>query len=446
MERNRCEIEATRLDDTGLGVGRSEISGGIEVHVADLLPGERAEVALEHRSPHRPVAWGQVVRRVGAPSPDRARPACPAFGRCGGCTWQHLAYPAQLRLKRERVAGALADVAGAEVAPVRAAPAPLGYRNKGKYVVARHGSRLVLGGYAPRTHAVVDTVGCRVVAPGIDEVASWVRGAAEASALTAYDESRRLGDLRYVVVRESHAGEVLVALVVTSSAPRPALIQVADAVARHPAVRGVIAVSNDRRDGTILPVDAPTRVLAGSATIADRVGQVEVEVGAGEFFQVNRVQAEAMYRRVAELAGPARRAVDLYAGVGGISFALAAGGAQVTAVELDASAARLLARAAASAGLGDAIEVRAGDAATVRGERIDVAVVNPPRKGLSAEARDAVAALGAPSLVYVSCGPDALGRDLADLAARGYAVEAVEPFDLMPGTSQIETVVKLAKA
>src|SRR5512144_826334 len=160
---NRCEVEATTLDDSGAGVG---LAGAISVHVGDLLPGERAEVALDHRSPHKPEAWGRIVKRIGRASPARALPLCPGFGRCGGCVWQHLAYPAQLDAKRARVAAALAAVpavaAGAvEVAAVRPSPELTGYRNKGKYVVGQSGDRLVLGAYAPRSHHVVDTLGCR---------------------------------------------------------------------------------------------------------------------------------------------------------------------------------------------------------------------------------------------------------------------------------------------
>src|SRR6185436_7762697 len=246
-QRNRCEVVAASLDEAGHGVGReagepapahapgepagedARAASALEIHVADLLPGERAEVAIDHASPHRPAAWGHVVRRLGPASPDRVPPACPAFGRCGGCVWQHLAYPAQLAAKHARVAAALADLPAAPaIAPVVPSPAILGYRNKGKYVAGRAGEQLVLGAYAPRSHRVIDTLGCRVVAPIIDEIATWLRGAAEAAALVAYDEARREGELRYAIVRESE-GDALVALVVAPRTPRRKLEQVATA-------------------------------------------------------------------------------------------------------------------------------------------------------------------------------------------------------------------------
>jgi 23S rRNA (uracil1939-C5)-methyltransferase len=212
VNSNRCDVTATGLDEAGWGVGTS---AGKLVHVADLLPGESAEVAIDHASPHRPEAWARIVRRLGPLSADRAEPACPAFGRCGGCVWQHLDYPAQLVAKRERLLAALADVPGLRagtvtVALVRPSPFELGYRNKGKYVAGKASGHLVLGAFAPRSHHVIDTLGCRVVTPVIDEVATWVRGAAETAELEPYDEGTRAGELRYVVVREV-AGDVIVA-------------------------------------------------------------------------------------------------------------------------------------------------------------------------------------------------------------------------------------------
>jgi len=310
MKSNRCEVTATELDDAGLGVGPSA-GPARRVHVADLLPGESAEVMIDHHSPHKAEAWGHVVRRIGAPSELRVEPACPSFGRCGGCTWQHLAYPAQLIAKQRRVERALDEALGssaAVVAPVVPSPATVGYRNKGKYVVGYAADRLVLGAYAPRTHEVVDTLGCRIVAPVIDEVAIWVRGAAERAGLTPYDEKTRMGELRYVVLREA-AGDVLVVLVVVPGTNRDKLANLAQALSRHAGVHGVVVYENDRRDGAIIPSGATPTVLLGSGHLVEQLAGVDVEVGGGEFLQVNRAQATAMYRRVAIRNGDPRNAI-----------------------------------------------------------------------------------------------------------------------------------------
>ena len=448
VKANRCEVLATELDDAGCGVGAAD---EVRVHVADLLPGERAEVAIDHASPHRPEAWGRVVRRLGMSSADRVPAACPAFGRCGGCVWQHLAYPAQLAAKRARVVAALAQVADAgAVAEVRPSPQQLGYRNKGKYVVGRANNALVLGAYAPRSHSVVDTLGCRVVVPIIDEVASWIRGAAEGAQLVAYDEATRAGELRYAIVREA-AGDVMVALVVTSTTPRAKLERVANALSRHSAVRGLVSIANDRRDGAIVPSGSSAQVLLGHGHLVEELAGISIEVGAGEFLQVNRAQAAAMYARVAELAleGAASTptALDLFAGLGGIGLHLARAGARVFAVEIDRDAVGQLRRAAEKAGL--PLTAIAGDAGApsdeVRALRPEIVIVNPPRKGLADGARELISELRPRTLIYVSCGPESLGRDLIELVAQGWAIDAIEPFDLMPGTAQVEVVVRLRR-
>jgi 23S rRNA (uracil1939-C5)-methyltransferase len=446
VKPQRCEVTATELDEGGLGVG---LAAGVRVHVADLLPGERAEVEIDHASPHRPEAWGRIVRRIGRPSEVRVEPRCPGFGRCGGCVWQHLAYPAQLEAKRARVAAAL-GASAVPVADVRPSPQLFGYRNKGKYVAGQSGTHVILGAYAPRTHHVIDTLGCKVVAPIIDELASWVRGAAENAQLAPYDEQKRTGELRYVVIREA-AGDVMISLVVASRTPRSKLEQVANAVARHPAVRGLVAITNDRRDGAIVPSGSNAQVLLGHGHIVEELAGVPVAVGAAEFLQVNRAQAAAMYARVAELALDATprerpRALDLFAGLGGIGLHLARAGAEVVSVEIDREAVAQLRRATERAEL--PLRAIAGDAGELRRDELgepDIIVVNPPRKGLSEGARALLVELGAPTIMYVSCGPESLGRDLAALAAHGYAPDVIEPFDLMPGTAQVETVVRLRR-
>jgi 23S rRNA (uracil1939-C5)-methyltransferase len=257
--------------------------------------------------------------------------------------------------------------------------------------------------------------------------------------------------LRYVIVREVD-GDVMVALVVAPRTPRTKIEHVANALSRHPAIRSVVSIENDRRDGAIIPHSATAHVLFGKGALVEEIAGVKVEVGAGEFLQVNRAQAAAMYERVAELADarPNLRAIDLFAGVGGIGLHLARRGVRVLSVEVDREAVGQLRRAAERSNLpltahaGDAGMQRARDMLVALGGPPDVVVVNPPRKGLSEGARELLVVLVelAPRvIIYVSCGPEALGRDLAALT--GYEPDVIEPFDLMPGTAQIETVVRL---
>ena len=458
----RACITAVDIDDRGCGVGYAEGGGrgpgSVEIRTLDLLPGERAEVEIEHVSPHRASAWARLVRRVDAPAPDRVAPDCPAFGRCGGCVWQHLAYESQLAHKRGRVVEALAAAGvAAAVDPIIPAPRVTGYRNKGKYVVGTSPRGLVLGAYAPRSHQVVDTLGCQVVEPVIDRMAGIARQALAQSALQPYDERARAGCLRYVVIRSGDDGRVLIGLVTTSQAARAHVLQVAETLAAHAEVAGVVWTRNDATSGVLLTEDS--ECVAGRPTVVEHIAGVAIELGLEDFFQVNREQAARLYAEAARCYAAAAhaadatearpRAVDLYCGVGGIAFALAGAGATVLGVEANAGAVQAARQAAERAGLGDRVQFRASEAEALArrtDEAIEAIVVNPPRKGLSPVVRAALVAIAPPILLYVSCGPASLARDLVALTAAGWHIERVMPVDLMPGTPQVETLVALERA
>jgi 23S rRNA (uracil1939-C5)-methyltransferase len=444
---DRIELLASDIDLEGLGVGSA---GSIEVHAEGVLPRERAEVEIAHVSRHAPRAWGRGTP-VGPPSPERVAPACPAFSRCGGCAWQHLAYQAQLEHKRLRVERALAGALPAPPAVARCVGAPrqLGYRNKATYVVAATSGdgepSLALGAYAPRSHEWVGTAGCRVVMPEIDRVAAAARVALARTDLAVHDERRRAGHLRYVVVRASRAGQVLVGLVTTSAAPRAALERAAAALMDKDGVVGVVWVPNDATSGAILAPGA--RLLAGAASFSETIAGVAVDVAIDTFLQIHLDQAEALYARLADRvgAGPATTAIDLYCGIGAIAFTLAGRGARALGLERNPTAAAAASYAADRAGLADRVRFEAAPAADLPGllgrEPVDLVVVNPPRQGLDPTVRRALAEQAPQTLAYVSCGPESLARDLAELDAAGLRAHTVEPFDLMPGTGHVETLV-----
>ena len=434
------------LDEEGRGVGRAP--DGTEVHVAGALPGEKVRATVAHRSPHAPRAWADLIAVAGEPAAERVPPACPNHGRCGGCVLQHLAYPAQLSFKRrlvERAFAAHPSLARLPIDDVVAAPRELHYRNRAKYVLAARDGHLVLGSFAPGSHAVIDMAGCQVPEEPIDEVArALVRRLA---GIPVYDESTHQGELRHLAVRANVDGDLLAVVVTRTAAPRAALVGAARAVrADFPAVAGVVLNLNPDRGNVIFgPRD---EVLDGAARLRDEVAGIPLDLSARSFFQVNRAQAARLYHAAVEAARVRRgsRAVDLFCGAGAIALLLARAGARVRGIEINPDAVAD-ARATASRLKLDA-RFDAADAAPGLGAAaadlggIDVLVVNPPRKGL-ASALAAVKSAAPPRLVYVSCNPRTLASDLASLA--GYRVERVAPYDLMPGTPHVETLTVLGR-
>ncbi len=447
----RVTLTCTALDDEGAGVGDVDATA---LHVAGALPGEEVGTRIAHVSPHHPIAWGEL-ESVTVPSPDRRDPVCPGFGRCGGCALQHLAYDAQLAWKRARVQRAFAAheaLKGIAVEACVPSPRLLGYRNNAKLVPARDGEGVRLGGYAPRSHDVVDLSGCRVVEPAIDAVAGVLRAAIADAGVEIYDERRATGRLRYVVLRANHAGDVLVALVVARPLPDgPALAERLRAA--HPALAGVVEHQNRTRGNAIFALDGEERVLAGAGEIEDHLTvsghPLRVRLTPAAFFQANRDVAGLAYTALADAleVRAAERVVDAYSGVGGIGLALAKTGADVTGIESHAGAVANAAAAAALNGIGIA-RFLAGDAAEAMTSvhKADVVVVNPPRRGCAPEVLAQIARLTPRTVGYLSCDPDTLARDLAVLATARYRPRAVTPFDMLPHTPHVETLVILDRA
>ena len=453
-------IVITDLDQDGSGVGGTgrhhrsepgpepELGPALEVHVPGALPGDEVAAHIVHRAAGRPVAWARL-RAILRASPDRVAPSCRAQGACGGCVLQPYTYRAQLAwkaaaLRREiERAPALHDVA---VEPVVPSPAMLGYRNNSKLVAGHDGSgRLVLGAYAPRTHDIVDLAGCAVVEPPLVDAAAVLRGILEAHAVSPYDERSLTGCLRYVVLRANARGEVLATLVTATASFRGGDAVAAELRARCPHVLGVVANVNPTTGNALY--GGVERTLSGSPTLADEIGTVRLRISSRAFFQANRAVAGLAYdaiARAASLTG-SERVVDAYAGVGGIALTLAARALSVVGIEEHASA---VADANASAALNRVTNARfvAGDVAKEleRIEAADVVVLNPPRKGCADSVLERAAQLGARSIVYLSCAPQSLMRDLARLRELGYRTTRLQPFDMLPHTPHLEVLAILS--
>jgi 23S rRNA (uracil1939-C5)-methyltransferase len=442
---DHLKLVITALDDEAAGMA---LSDGVRVHVAGALPDEEIDATVAHVSPHRPDAWA-ALGAVGRASPARVPPVCPAYGACGGCTLEHMAYEAQLEWKRAHVAAALAQAGlTVPVAPCVPSPRPLGYRNKSKLVYAADADgRPVLGAFAPRSHRVVDLAGCRVAEAPLDDVAQALRALLQQHGVRGYDERAAEGLLRYAILRVNHLGQVLVTLVTADEQFADGETVARELVAARPEVVGVVQNINRSRGNALYGDDE--RTLAGAAQLSDRVGAIELRLSSTAFFQVNRDIAARIYADITEAAAltGTERVVDAYAGVGGIALTLARGAAEVVGIEEHP---RAVADAQASALINHAVRVRfvAGDveAELVRLGAADVVVLNPPRRGCAAAVLRAAAALKPRLIAYVSCAPDTLARDLALLHKDGFVARSVVPYDMLPQTPHTESLAVVTPA
>ena len=451
MSNQRHQVTATRLSPDGYGVAlqcEPQLPADVEFFVQDLLPGESAWVEIAHQSAHKPQVWAKIVERCSELSASRVTPACPAFGECGGCAWQHLDRTGQLAEKRNRVQAELD--AHLNQAPELLPPSPgatTHYRNKGKYVVAKVGDRVVLGAYKPRSHEIVSTLGCQVVEAPIARIASAMAEHLTALQPEIYDEGTPAGQgLRYLIMRANGAGELLILLVCTTATSAAAMAMLATAALAEPGVVGVLRCDNDSTTGVLL-TEAITP-LCGSATLAEIASGYELPLGPAAFWQLNRAQAAKAFGDLAQgLALPdASYVVELYCGVGAISFALAKHGYRVLGVESNSEATATARAAAAAAGLDENLRFLEADATALEPSLLaqaDAIVVDPPRKGLGNAGRAQLIRAKPQVIAYLSCGPESLAKDLAALVLAGYELESVRLYDFMPGTSQVESLAIL---
>ena len=440
------ETTIERLDDDGVGIGPY---AGKELLVPGAFPGEKIRAALEHEGQRRSVG---LLREVLVRHPDRINGPCRCAGACLGCPLINLAYPAQLQVKGERVRAALAAREGLTAVPVRApwgAEQPFGYRTNAKLVLAKERGKVSVGLYRRGSHQVVDIGNCPLHHPLINRIVATVRSEIEGQQIWVWDPKRQRGLLRYLLVRVSPGSGKAMVTFVTTEKDFTQLTRLAKALkARHPEVISVQQNINPTAGNVIFGRE--TLRMIGAPDLLDQLGEVRLRIAPTAFFQVNHEQAARIYALVRQWAAlkPEESAVDLYCGIGGIALHLARDAGRVIGIEVVEEAVRNARENARLGGLSNCT-FRAGEAEelvhdlTLEIPPGSVAVVNPPRGGCEAAVLEALAGLKPRLLVYVSCNPETLARDLALLAGHGYRTEEVQPVDMFPQTGHIESVARL---
>ena len=439
------------VDDLAFGgeaVGRVD---GYVMFVRGGVPGDRLRVTV---SEARGRFGRGLIQEVLQPSPDRVEPPCPYFGRCGGCRLQQIAYPAQLAVKERQVRECLTRLGGLppfELRPIVAAPEVFGYRNKMEFTVAGAGPAIGLHA-AERYEVVLDIERCLLQSETMNTLLDELRRQVRARALSVWDQQTERGLLRFLTLREGrNTGQAMVNVV--ASAPDVAtLMPVAEALrARAPQTTSVLLNVNAKKAS--VAVGSEGHLLLGRDQITESLSGVDFAVSANSFFQTNTVQAERLFALVAEACAldGSETLMDLYSGTGAISLLLARRARHVYGIELAEAAVADAVRNARANGIDNctflAGEVRHVLPTLMRdGVRASVVVADPPRAGFHPKALSALAALAPARIVYVSCNPSTLARDVGELVRQGYRLEWVQPVDMFPQTPHIEAVARLSRA
>lgn len=427
----------------GLGIAR--VNGAV-VFVPHAVRWE--EIDLRITKVMKTSCAGEIVK-IHNPSPERMEPECPYAGKCGGCAYRHLTYPEELWAKRQRVQDALTRIGGLEltVEEILGAKNPEHYRNKSQYPVGADGS---IGFFQARTHKVVPIRRCLIQTEAADRTAQAVGEWIRRYKISAYDETTGKGLVRHVCVRVNRKGESLCCVVVNGNkVPRePELAAYVTAAVPHTV--GVLLNSNTRRGNVVL--GDKYRTLFGRNYLMDTLCGLEFKLSMPSFYQVNRDQAEVLYGKALKFAGLTgnETVLDLYCGIGTITLCLAKAAKRVIGAEIVPPAIRDAKENALRNHIENA-EFFCGDAADIAaklesdGLRPDVVTVDPPRKGLAPEVIASVAAMGPEKVVYVSCDPATLGRDVKIFREFGYEAKRAAAVDMFPGTAHVETVVLLSR-
>ena len=441
----QVSIETATID--GSGVARVD---GQVVFVPGALPGEGCSVRIAHVG--RSAVFAQLLS-VLTPSVHRVEPDCPYFPLCGGCALRHMDYEQELALKQAHVQSCLTRIGGQTISalPITGAAQTDGYRNKVQFPVQEQDGRPVAGFFSGKTHRVIPVRHCRIQPDCADAIRGAVLAWMEQYHIRAYDEQTHTGYIRHIYIRfGAESGQILVCIVANCAQLPKKKQLVAALLAAEPGITTIVFSPNTKKGNTVLGTEF--HPLYGDGTITDTLCGLQFLLSAPAFYQVNHAQAERLYEKAVQLAGLTgnETVLDLYCGTGTITLCLARHAKKAIGVEIVPQAIEDAKFNAAQNGMENAefFCMDAGQAAKMLADRRirpDVIVVDPPRKGVSADVIEAIGAMAPQRVVYVSCDPATLARDLKLLTAAGYTLQTAEAFDLFPRCAHVETVCLLSK-
>jgi 23S rRNA (uracil1939-C5)-methyltransferase len=452
-------IEITGYGFEGEGVGRID---GVPVFVQGSLPGEKVKVKIVKVAKSH--AFGKLMDILTA-SEFRVKPICSVYKRCGGCQLQHLSYEEQLKFKHQRVKdcmeriGKLKDVV---IHPTIGMKNPARYRNKVQLPVGLKGEELAVGFYALRSHDIIDMENCYIQDESADKAVSIIRQWMKKYKIQPYSENiekikgkekiKTLGILRHIMVRKGFTSKEIMVVLVTCGKELPYKQELLQLIKENlDGIKSIIQNVNSKATNVILGKE--NILLWGADHITDYIGKFKFNISPLSFFQVNPIQTEVLYKKALEYANLSGKETvfDAYCGTGTISLFLSEKAKKVYGVEIVPEAIEN-AKANAEQNNITNVEFFVGEAETIipelinKGIHAEVVVVDPPRKGCEKSLLEAIASMKPERIVYVSCDPSTLARDLNILEEMGYKTMEVQPVDMFPQTAHVETVVLMTNS
>ena len=451
MEYRKNDIVTLKIEDCGIdgeGIGKAD---GFTVFVKDAVIGDtvRAKIMKAKKN----YGYGRLEEII-TPSPDRVEPKCQFARQCGGCQLQALSYEKQLEFKTSKVRGHLERIGGFTDIPMEkilGMDQPFHYRNKAQFPVGKSkDGRIITGFYAGRTHSIIENRDCALGVTRNKEVLDRVIAYMEKFHIQPYDENTGKGLVRHVLIRYGFFTDEMMVCLIINGEKLPGEEALVKSLCQIPETVSVMVNVNKKRNNVIL--GEKVRLLWGQPYITDKIGEISYQISPLSFFQVNPYQTGRLYGKALEYAQLSGNETvwDLYCGIGTISLFLAQKAKMVRGVEIIPAAienakenARLNGFANTEFFVGKAEEVLPEQFART-GERVDVIVVDPPRKGCDETLLSTIIKMQPDRVVYVSCDSATLARDLKYLCERGYELKKVCPVDMFPNTVSVETVVLLS--
>jgi 23S rRNA (uracil1939-C5)-methyltransferase len=436
--------KAIQLSPDGYGVIEKQ---GKRYKIQNLLPGEEAKIQVFRNG------YGKVIEFIKL-SPDRKKAECPWYNDCGGCKLQHLSYPNQLELKTAMVRELMAadGIDPTVCLNIIGMKDPTHYRNKSQMVISEKNRKVMGGFYEEFTHHLVNVDQCLIQDDRANQIIKTCRTIFQEQKIPPYDENNKTGLIRHILVRIGDATGQILVVIVTTSEVFPGRNNFLRALRKaHPDITSVVQNVNSRSTSMVL--GDFERVLFGKGMIEDVLLEKRFLIGARTFFQVNHRQAEILYTKALEFAKPKKDdlVLDLYSGIGAIGIVFCDHVRKVICVEENPQSVK---NAILNAKLNSRrnllfIKSKVSDyllSMTEEDETPNIIIVDPPRTGLDKSVIQRIIALSPDKIIYISCDPDTLSRDIKDFMVGTYQVKKGQPVDMFPQTNHVETVVLMSRA